>query len=340
MQAALLDFCYAIQIFPKTNPKMWRKRRRYIAMPVSHSSGLNVLFPLFLRCAFPPSTNLSLVLPSLVCLIPPQSCICCLQRMYLLGLITFAFLQQVRVNGGKQRRVFEYFASLGLLFHLYMAGLRPLLYPCHTCIPHTRSAFFFYGFWICFACAEESGNFTTDFNETEPKLLLWQKVTDTTQRASFGDSKTKPGGQPAIPAAQTTEPCFLCEEAAIRAAMAEVTEVAASGRTSSRGAASMTGQRCLARRWASGCLFFFFFCNAYALTNKSESWCFLESHPLRKSSHAGLCDSDGDGAGGGWGAARRKNPPLWAMASQPALANSVIYSGKKKKIMISLGTLI
>lgn len=112
-------------------------------MPVSHSSGLNVLFPLFLRCAFPPSTNLSLVLPSLVCLIPPQSCICCLQRMYLLGLITFAFLQQVRVNGGKQRRVFEYFASLGLLFHLYMAGLRPLLSPCHTCIPHTRSAFFF-----------------------------------------------------------------------------------------------------------------------------------------------------------------------------------------------------
>lgn len=255
MQAALLDFCYAIQIFPKTNPKMWRRRRRwYIPMPVSHSSGLNVLFPLFFRCASPPSTNLSLVLPSLVCLIPPQSCICCLQRVYLLGLITFAFLQQVRVNGGKQRRVFEYLASLGLLFHLYVAGLRPLLSPCHTCIPHTRSAFF-YGLWICFACAEESGNFATDFNETEPRLLLWQKVTDTAQRASFGDSKTKPGGQPAIPAAQSTEPHLLCEEAAIRAAMAEVTEVTASGRTSSRGAASLTGGRCLARRRASG--FFF-----------------------------------------------------------------------------------
>lgn len=145
MQAALLDFCYAIQIFPKTNPKMWRRRRRYVATPVSHSSGLDVLFPLSFRCASPPSTNLSLVLPSLACLIPPQSCICCLQRMYLLGLITFAFLQQVRVNGGKQRRVFEYLASLGLLFHLYVAGLRPLLSPCHTCIPHTRSAFFL---WI------------------------------------------------------------------------------------------------------------------------------------------------------------------------------------------------
>lgn len=50
-------------------------------MAVSHSSGLNLLLPLFCRWVSPCSTNLSLVLPSLVCLIPAQSCICCLQRV-------------------------------------------------------------------------------------------------------------------------------------------------------------------------------------------------------------------------------------------------------------------
>lgn len=48
-------------------------------MVVSDSSGLNLPLLLFLRLVSPCSTNLSLVLPSLICLIPAQNSICCLQ---------------------------------------------------------------------------------------------------------------------------------------------------------------------------------------------------------------------------------------------------------------------
>ena len=50
-------------------------------MAVSHSSGLNLLLPLFFRLASPPSTNPTLVLPSLVWLIAAQSRISCLQTI-------------------------------------------------------------------------------------------------------------------------------------------------------------------------------------------------------------------------------------------------------------------
>lgn len=66
--------------------------------------------------------------------------------------------------------VFVYLTSPGLLFNLYVGGLRPLFSALYLHISYMLCIFC--GLRIRFVHAEECGNFATNFNETKLEVLL------------------------------------------------------------------------------------------------------------------------------------------------------------------------